>query len=69
MRLMIRNKTDSDNRISIVPKDGATVLAVGPLTNSTAMINPDGDFTCCLAPRSDEAVPFISYLIETGGGE
>ena len=67
MRLMIRNKTDSDNRISIVPKDGATVLAVGPLTNSTAMINPDGDFTCCLAPRMGEAVPFISYLIETGG--
>lgn len=67
MRIMIRNKTDSNSRIAIIPKDNATILAVGPLINQTAMINPDGDLTCCLAPRADEAIPFISYLIEIGG--
>lgn len=62
MKFNLRNITDSNKRIRIIPKNSSSISANIGVDNPTASIDENGVFSVCLAPQEEND----GFLIQAG---
>lgn len=70
MKINFSNPSSVDNvRVRAVPRNGKVIKVPEGGDNPTVNVNPSGDLTFCLAPKTPEPLVFIEYRTNNDGPE